>query len=68
MEESKIVFNIKNEFQSVSPDIWNGIEKKIKEKIKNEMLIELSRVPSPRGTFLRDRKEKFLDSINRIGA
>ena len=68
MEESQIVFKIKEEFESITPNVWSGIEGKIKEKIKNDMLIELSKVPSPRGSFLKDRRERFLDLINRKGA
>lgn len=68
MEESQIIFKIKEEFESLTPDVWGGIEGKIKEKIKNEMLTELNKVPSPRGSFLKDRRETFLDLINRKGA
>lgn len=68
MEESQIVFKIKEEFEALKPNVWSGIEKKIKEKIKSDMIIELSKVPSPRGTFLKDRRENFLGLINRRGA
>ena len=68
MEESQIVFKIKEEFEQVTPNVWSGIEEKVKEKIKNDMLIELRKVPSPRGSFLKDRRENFLDLINRKGA
>lgn len=68
MEESQIVFKIKEEFESLNPNVWSGIEKKIKEKIKSDMLVELNKVPSPRGRFLKDRRENFLDLINRRGA
>lgn len=65
---SSLVFNIKNELSSITPDVWSEIHKKLVLQVSNDLLEQLSNIPSPNGRLLYERKENILEKIYRIGA
>jgi hypothetical protein len=65
---SNLVFNIKNELSSITPDVWSEIHKKLVLQVSNDLLEQLSNIPSPNGRLLYERKENILEKIYRIGA
>lgn len=71
MPDKKIdnfVFSIRNEFSSITPDVWSKIQRKLAEQVSNDLLEKLSNIPSPNGKLLYERKENILEKIYKIGA
>ena len=67
-EVDNFVFNIRNELSSITPDVWSKIQRKLAEQISNDLLEQLSHIPSPNGKLLYERKESILEKIYKIGA
>jgi hypothetical protein len=67
-DRNDVVFNLKNELSSITPDVWSEIHKKLAKQVSNNLLKELSQTPSPKGKLLYERKENILEKIYMIGA
>ena len=63
-----LVFKLKKELSSITPDVWSEIYKKLAEQVSNDLLEQLSGIPSPNGKLLYERKCEILEKIIRIGA
>lgn len=58
-----LVFNLKNELERTTPNLWESIRKKIAGEVARELLNELDGLPSPQGRMLGELASSAKDQM-----
>lgn len=65
---SDIANGLKKKIEAKVPNNFEAIRRKIVQQIINELMIELDKVPSFEGRLISEKREQFIEKINKIGA
>lgn len=68
MEQKHLMFELKNEWTRITPDVWASIQQKIAETIAADLLRELEGIPSPQGRLFGEIRDAVIPDFLKQGA